>query len=432
VFFSKNRLFSSESYKGSTTLLVRWRRLNRSNPLVFVLVFLTASCAVTVLPVGASEDAWSTMAPMPTARMLLGVGVVNGKIYAIGGTADSYGPYVSANEEYDPMTNSWTTKKPMPTATIGFGVAVYQNKIYAIGGLVFGNVGAIRTGATYVYDPATDSWENKTSMPTPIAYANAHTVNGKIYVIGGGINLTQVYDPTTDSWTTKKPMPQAYPYNYQVSAVVDNKIFVIDEDKLNQIYDTQNDSWSYGKPIPTPVNQGAAAGATTGIWAPKRIYFIGGTHEAILALNQVYDPEKDSWSIGTSMPTTRSGLAIAVVNDTLFAIGGTPLPITEQTYAKNEQYIPTSDTVSPLPSPSASPTPTSSATPSTPATTTPNPSTSPLPSISPNPSSTPSPTPSPSPSLSPSPSIPEFPTWIVLPLFISAVFLALAMKRWKV
>ena len=37
---------------------------------------------------------------------------------------------------------------------------------------------------------------------------------------------------------------------------------------------------------------------------------------------QVYDPETDSWTFGANMPTYRISLGFALVNDTLYAIGG--------------------------------------------------------------------------------------------------------------
>ena len=55
-----------------------------------------------------AEDSWTTKASMPTARAQLGVAVVNGKIYAIGGENNSAtGPNVlNINEAYDPATNT--------------------------------------------------------------------------------------------------------------------------------------------------------------------------------------------------------------------------------------------------------------------------------------------------------------------------------------
>ena len=93
------------------------------------LILLLILCfAISTIPlVSASEDSWTTMEPMPTARSSLGVAVEDGKIYAIGGYN---GSYLSINEMYDPTTDTWTTKAPMPTARKDFAVAVYQNKIF--------------------------------------------------------------------------------------------------------------------------------------------------------------------------------------------------------------------------------------------------------------------------------------------------------------
>lgn len=64
--------------------------------------------------------------------LVLGAAAVNGKIYAIGGYAESGREDVV--EEYDPATNTWTTKTAMPTARDGLAAMTINNKIYAIGG----------------------------------------------------------------------------------------------------------------------------------------------------------------------------------------------------------------------------------------------------------------------------------------------------------
>ena len=92
-----------------------------------LLVVLLSFSTVAILDVKAQEEnSWISLADMPTARNLLGVATVKGKIYAIGG---NLGVPISANEEYDPQTNSWTTKTSMPTARWGFATAVVNNKI---------------------------------------------------------------------------------------------------------------------------------------------------------------------------------------------------------------------------------------------------------------------------------------------------------------
>jgi N-acetylneuraminic acid mutarotase len=337
--------------------------MRKSAALLLVLVFLTASCLAIAKPVSAaSPNSWTSKALMQVARSGLGVAAVNGKIYAIGGDGRSgkwpyVGSFVGTNEEYDPETDTWVFKASMPTPRCDFGIAAYQNKIYCIGGIAgIDDAGRRITGVNEVYDTETDTWETKAPVPTARWALQANVVNGKIYLIGGYVPddsdfggsmsvLNEVYDPETDSWTTKAPIPIAtadYP-----SAVVDNKIYVIGglssspQSDLNQIYDPQTDIWSKGTLMPSGIRYGAA-GATTGVNALKRIYFVSGSG------TQVYDPQHDGWTVGTTMPTNRQSLAVAVVNDVLYAIGGYTRTYPElytvgdfiTLYVTNEQYTP--------------------------------------------------------------------------------------------
>ena len=83
---------------------------------------------------------WGRLAPMPTARWDLAVGVVNGVLYAVGGTGGSGS--TGAVEAYDPVTNGWTTKARMPTPRTELGVGVVNGVLYAVGGDYIGTVEA--------------------------------------------------------------------------------------------------------------------------------------------------------------------------------------------------------------------------------------------------------------------------------------------------
>lgn len=344
--------------------------------------------ALIALPIPSPEVAgfWTQKVLMPTARYGMGVAVVDGKIYAIGGEGAT--GVLGTNEMYDPATNTWTTKAPMPTPRLGFAATVFQNMIYCIGG--DNSTAAIKVNE--VYNPQTDTWETKASMPIPEDYIVGNVVNGEIYIINGGLN--QVYDPTNDTWTTKAPLPT--PTIFSASAVLDKQIYIIggsnggDSDSgnyavnLTQIYDPQTDTWTTGAAIPENfalVVGTGTAGSTTGVLAPKEIVVIGGGYDIdsypLIASNevQIYNPKNNSWSTGAPMPTSRELPAVAVVNDTFYAIGG-GLPFSNQVSNANEQYTPAgygtpdpsyqAPTASPAPSVSALPSPSSTSAPPSP------------------------------------------------------------------
>src|SRR5262245_20851183 len=90
-----------------------------------------------------AADTWKELAPMPAKRGAAAAGVVNGKIYVVGG-ANSL-PGVSENgihprrphnilatvEEYDPATNTWQQRRSMLLARNHHVAGGVNNKVYA-------------------------------------------------------------------------------------------------------------------------------------------------------------------------------------------------------------------------------------------------------------------------------------------------------------
>jgi N-acetylneuraminic acid mutarotase len=303
----------------------------------------------------ATENSWISRSSMNQARAYLGVAVVNGKIYAIGGDTGSLSgdvypgiirspPVVNTNEEYDPATGHWTIKTPMPTARAQFGVAVCQNKIYCIGGYD-NNYNGLNKNE--VYDPATNSWYAKAPILTPAVAVQANTVDGKIYVIGSESNMNYVYDPVnyvydpaTDSWASKTPPPNEVADRYSI--VVGSKIYFIgflaNSSDVVQTYDTLNDSWSILTTSPTYPSSENGGGVTSGVYAPKQIYLFDD------AVTTIFDLANDSWTVGAPMPSDRLCAGVAVVNDTFYVIGGRSgehdLITLMGPSAMTEQYVP--------------------------------------------------------------------------------------------
>ncbi|PVX23464.1 MAG: hypothetical protein CW691_10540 [Candidatus Bathyarchaeum sp.] len=277
------------------------------------------------------EGSWVTKAPMPSQ---LGgsvrAGVVNGKIYVMGN---------SVNFEYDPSMDVWVEKTSMPTSRDSFGLAFYQNKIYVIGGSQWTQEdGVIYFCTNEVYDPLTNTWENKEPMPTNRTglWGSTNAVNGKIHIIVDDIH--DIYTIATDSWTTGTPMPIPQASSRFSSTVFENKIYILGTD-ATQVYDSESETWSLGAISPIGAYQTSAC-ATTGVMALKRIYLFGGEEILFQSTNitQVYDPINDTWTLGAPMLTARTGPDCAVVNDAIYVLGGMSGRLAYELV--NEQYLP--------------------------------------------------------------------------------------------
>lgn len=69
-------------------------------------------------------------------------------------------------EVFDPIANRWEKCQPMTTARSRVGVAVLNGLLYAIGGYD----GQLRLSTVEVYNPETDSWSKVESMNSKRRY----------------------------------------------------------------------------------------------------------------------------------------------------------------------------------------------------------------------------------------------------------------------
>jgi len=101
-------------------------------------------------------------------KMVLGVsfaayGVINGKFYVAGGNAGyTKGGLSKITQMFDPSNNTWTRLKDMPSARAQAASAVVKGRLFVIGGL---NERYESRASVYVYDPQKDKWEDWDSTP---------------------------------------------------------------------------------------------------------------------------------------------------------------------------------------------------------------------------------------------------------------------------
>ena len=305
-----------------------------------------------------STSAWKTMAPMPTARRNMAVGVMGGKLYAVGGDSDEEHS-LDTVEVYDPATNTWARVAPMPTARSNLAAGVVGGKLYAVGGF---NMYSGSMHDFEVYDPATDTWEKISvpGYPTERGYLAVGVVGGELYAVGGyldrknggdreSLDLVQMYDPARNTWVGVASMTTA---RYRlVAGVVDGKLYALggEDDDGNllstvEVYDPAGNTWATGAPMPT-ARSGLAAGVVDG-----KLYALGGYAQGnYLDTVEVYDPATRTWAAVAPMPTIRRGLAAGAVDGVLYALGGTNGG--RDNIDTVEAYNPAKDTSPPPPKP---------------------------------------------------------------------------------
>jgi N-acetylneuraminic acid mutarotase len=332
------------------SLAIRWMRWGIAAVWIFSMFAVTAH---------AQRGRWSKAAPFPAPEEELYGITANGKMYVIGGfgLAPNFGKPPGMVYEYDPATDKWTKKKSIPVPVHHQAMAEYQGKIYVFGGYILNQAPGEQFGGwepvdnVWEFDPVADSWKALAPLPGKRGSAIAAEVGGKIYVIGGAIpepgskevairptrparsvGTNQVYDPATNTWEERSAMPT--PRNHAFAGVVNGKIYVIggrhsspfitvasDLDVVEE-YDPATNTWGAAKaPMPTPRSGGG--------WATYngKIYVAGGelqTRQITPAFRafEVYDPASNSWTVLPSLPIPRHGVAGAFIGNKLHFVSG--------------------------------------------------------------------------------------------------------------
>ena len=334
--------------------------LRRLLVVVSAMVFLAAVAG----PAYAQETApsrvpqWTKVAPFPIPEEELYGSVVSGKFYVLGGFGVG-GMAPGLVFEYDPATDRWARKKDMPVKVHHQAQTPLNGKLYVFGGCLQGISGEGGTTNAWEWDPVADSWRALAPLTVKRCSAVAEQVDGKIYLIGGlepmengkGTRVSgrnQMYDPATNTWTERSPMPTTR--NHAMAGAVNGKIYVMggrlaagnipvttNIDTVEE-YDPATNLWS-------PVKERMLQVRSGGGWATcnGRIYVGGGewiTREFYAALRAVdaYDPATNTWEALTPMPGAVHGNAMGCIGNKLYTAsgkmraGGGPDPATSGVY----------------------------------------------------------------------------------------------------
>jgi hypothetical protein len=222
-----------------------------------------------------------------------------------------------------------------------------RGRIYMTHGFSGGDTDDVR-----VYDVQNDVWLDDSGafgqLP-PAAPASGSVRSegvgvgkgGLVYCLGGRsggvLGLNEAYNPTTNGWT---PLASLRPRAGLGAAAVGSRIYAfggraapggpcsgapIDAPAgglfgVAEVYDIPSDFWADITPPTVPVTD------ATAIAHGSLIYLIGGCTAAgtgsVTTAVQIYDRNTDMWTPGAAMPTARANLALGILGDTIYAIGG--------------------------------------------------------------------------------------------------------------
>jgi N-acetylneuraminic acid mutarotase len=196
-----------------------------------------------------ATDSWKPLAPLPGKRGSAIAAEVGGKIFVIGGATTMEGskePFFTAfgparvlgtNEVYDPATNKWESRNPMSVPRNHAFSGVVDGKIYVIGGRTGHGfiLSATNTDVVEEYNPVSNMWSiPKERMPTARSGGASGSDGRTIFVAGGEVTTTELvgafraveaYQPATNSWITLPSMPM--PRHGVAGAVIGNRFHLV-------------------------------------------------------------------------------------------------------------------------------------------------------------------------------------------------------------
>ena len=286
------------------------------------------SLAVTILLALASLPVfpqWTQRQSLPGAERTFATGfTINNTIYVMCG----YDGALLLDDvwAYDPATDTWTQKAAFPGGNRAASTA------FTIGSKAYMGTGG--NGNNYLkdfweYEPVTDSWTQMADFPgyerdEAVSFSignKGYLGTGKTFVVGPNGSSTTTYDdfyeydPATNLWTQKASLPGPS-RAYAVASVIGNKGYLglggNDDQSASYTdfyeYDPNNDSWT------AIASMGGSGRADAGVVTNgTNMYVIGGINfPSFVGVSgcRMYDATTNTWTIG---PAFNPGIIIAPV-----------------------------------------------------------------------------------------------------------------------
>ena len=238
-----------------------------------------------------SQDKWTTLPPLPVKYF--GLGQVNGKLVAVGGTNKSYRLGTNEIHTYDERSQKWKqTIPPMPTGRWSPGVLSIESALVVAGG----HVSSYRPEVE-IFKISTSQWYRADRLATACCNISLQAIGNTCYALGGynASLLNQTLYASVDNLlhsavpanqtiyrrgsiiqSTWKTLPNT-PTCEAAGAVLNGTLLAIGGEESHQessgvyVYSPSTNSWIYISDIPT-----ALSGTTAAVLSSAELLVIGG------------------------------------------------------------------------------------------------------------------------------------------------------------
>lgn len=257
------------------------------------------------------ENRWSEGTPLMVRRQQLGVGVLDGKVYAVGGSDGSL--RLSTVECFDPTTQFWTYVAPLSTCRSGVAVGVMGGAMYAAGGYD----GRSCLNTVERFDLEKNVWVAVAQMSSRRSFPGVAVFGDRLYTFGGNdgtsfLNVVECYDPHVNRWSTLPPLGK--PRAGIGVAVLGQQIFVGGgNDGTSRLDSVEFLDIRSGKWYPAAKMTSARDGVCLCTIGAHMVAVGGINGPSYLKTAELYDPVNNSWDLVSSMETCRAAAGVAVV-----------------------------------------------------------------------------------------------------------------------
>jgi hypothetical protein len=209
---------------------------------------------------GPALGTWEPRAPMPTARQELGVGLLDGAVYVVGGVrrlgaVGEHGRALRRRDEHVGAGRGSSRRAAAQPRRRGAA----GRKLCAVGGLTqqFAAVDSV-----FCYDPAANTWTRRASLPLARGAMGVAESNGLIYAAGGlpsGRNRQfAVYHPDSNVWRPLPMMPTGGTTWRPPRSMAVSTRSPAEPDRWSgamEVFDPATEAWRALAPIPTPARR---------------------------------------------------------------------------------------------------------------------------------------------------------------------------------